>query len=390
MNKNISPGKPLTVVHVITRLLKAGAEENTLATCQDQINRGYDVRLIHGNEYDNTVISKSSDQIQYMADNNMVHPFNIVQDIKAVISIRAIYKRIQPDVVHTHQSKAGVLGRLAAIGLPIVVIHTVHIAPFLNVSAVQTFLYTKAERICARFSHALISVSAGMRNACLDHRIGVPGKHHVIHSGMELERFQSALPPVDWKSSIGGWPNEEKPFTVLMLAAFEPRKRQEVFIQAMAPVLKRNPEMVVIFCGTGARFNNAKALAESLDVNTQLRFLGFSDEPEKIVALADLCTLTSEREGLPRVLVQYTAAGKPVVANHLPGIEEIISDGGNGVVEAADDIDAVCETIENLYLDSQSLSKLASGAKSKDVSQWKVEIMGEKIDRVYRQHLPPS
>lgn len=381
-------GCALRIVHVITRLLNAGAEENTFASCLHQVRAGHQVWLVHGDEFNPAWYNTLPPGLNLVRMDEMVHAIRPWRDLSAFRRLRRLYAELRPNVIHTHQSKAGILGRLAAFGSGIpAVVHTVHIAPFLNVGAAQRKFYVSAEKLCAWGTDGIINVSAGMRDACLDHGVGRPDRHSVIESGMDIERFRDAKPPLDWRGRIGGWSSEQKPFFVLMLAAFEPRKRQEPFLTAMAPFLRADPDLCVLFAGAGARLEATRALAARLGVDNQTRFMGHDPNADELIALSDLCVMTSAREGLPRVVVQYLACGRPVVLNDLPGIERLIRDGENGRIAAADDMDAVARLIANLVADRVALANLRGGAESTDVTPWAEERMGVAIEAVYRDIL---
>ncbi len=379
------PGR--RIVHVLTRFLRAGAEENTVASCCHQAERGHTVFLIHGEEFDAEYAQELNPAITRIHLPQLVHPIRPWQDIKGLRALREVYRQVAPDLVHTHQSKAGILGRLAAIRRPLAVVHTVHIAHFMNVGWLREKVFVAIERFCSRFTHYTISVSAGVRRACLERGISDADRHLVIHSGMDTRRFAQARPPSDWRDVIEQWPRDQKPFTVLMLAAFEPRKRHESMLRALAPLLAREPDLCFVMCGQGARQAAAKALVKELGIDHQVRFIGYIPGAERYVAAADLCVLTSEREGLPRVLVQYVAAGKPVVANDLPGIEAIVKDGVTGVVLPADDMAGVIDHIQRLMNDRTALQQLADNAAKVDVSSWNVDRMGTQIEVVYERAL---
>jgi len=371
------------IVHVLTRLLRAGAEENTVATCQYQIDNGHDVYLIHGNEFDAEYAKELDPAIKRIKLDELVHPIQPVNDYKGLQALKREYRKIRPDVVHTHQSKAGALGRLAVADESCATVHTVHIAHFLNVGWLREKLYVALEKYCSKRTHRIIDVSGGVMKACLARGIGSVDQHLVIHSGMDIEKFKTATAPGDWQKYITNWSGPDKPFVVLMLAAFEPRKRQESFLRSIAPVLKRHAQLCVVFCGQGDRLDAAMHLAQDLGIAEQVRFVGFVSDPERYIALADLCVLTSEREGLPRVFVQYVAAGKTIVANHLPGIEDIVRHGYNGIVLPSDDIDGVAMEVERLVCDRSVLQKMNKSAESASVSSWDACQMGEKIQAVY-------
>jgi glycosyltransferase involved in cell wall biosynthesis len=371
------------IVHVITRLLQGGAEENTIATCLHQARAGAEVTLIHGRDYHPDWATRVGGQVRLIHLPSLAQPFH-PRDFKATAELRALYRRLRPDVVHTHQSKAGALGRLAAAlaRVPLVV-HTIHIAPFVNVTGIRRRLYIAAERLCARFTHLLIAVSHGMRDAFVEARIGGPPSIEVVHSGMPVARFASATPPVDWRSRIGGWDKPERPRILLMLAAFEPRKRQRQLLQAVAPRLQSHPDVLLLLAGEGVERQACEAAARELNIQSQVRFLGHDPNPHELIALADVCLLTSEREGLPRSVVQYIAGGKPVVMSRLPGIEELVVDGVNGVVTDADHLDHLVEEAFALIHDHPALERISRGARDTDVSRWNEEAMGENIEAAY-------
>lgn len=354
-----------------------------MATCQYQIDNGHDVYLIHGNEFDAEYVKELDPAIKRIKIDELVHPIQPVNDYKGLQALKREYRKIRPDVVHTHQSKAGALGRLAVTDESCATVHTVHIAHFLNVGWLREKLYVALEKYCSKRTHRIIDVSGGVMKACLARGIGSADQHLVIHSGMDIEKFKTASAPEDWRRYITKWPAPDKPFVILMLAAFEPRKRQESFLRSIAPVLKRHPQLCVVFCGQGDRLDAAIRLSQSLGIAGQVRFVGFVSHPERYIALADLCVLTSEREGLPRVFVQYVAGGKTIVANHLPGIEDIVRHGYNGIVLPSDDIDGVAVEVERLVCDGEVLQKMNKFTESASVSSWDACQMGEKIQAVY-------
>ncbi|MFK8080959.1 MAG: glycosyltransferase [Granulosicoccus sp.] len=373
---------PKRIVHVVTRLLRAGSEENTLATCDYQIACGHEVYLVHGKDFDAEYAKTLNPRLQRIRVPELVHPIAPWDDIRGVRALKKLYLTIRPDVVHTHQSKAGILGRLAAMGMACAIVHTVHIAHWLSVGRTKQRLFVAMERYCSKRTHELISVSEGVRDACLSEGIGHENQHHVIHSGMDVNKFRSAESP-EWREYITDWQGDDKPFIVLMMAAFEPRKRQESFLRSMAPILLRQPTMCVVFCGEGARLQACQALAQQLKIDKQVRFAGYITRPENYVALADLGVLSSEREGLPRVVIQYVAGRLPVVVNHLKGIEIIVRDGQNGTILPGDNIDASANEVERLYLDNTLRESMSQQAAAIDVSSWDVDRMGEQIQTVY-------
>jgi glycosyltransferase involved in cell wall biosynthesis len=374
----------LKIVHVLTRLLRAGSEENTLHSCRSQRDAGHQVWLVHGDESDPAVARRAAEVATVIEATELVHPISPMSDIRAVRRMAALFREIKPDVVHTHQSKAGILGRIAArmAGVPTIV-HGVHILPFVNVGLAQTAIYVGAERLCATFTDAFVNVSPSVRDTSMEYGIGAANQHFVAYSAMDVERFKDPKPPADWREVLGVADGADKPPTVVMLAAFEPRKRHVEFVNALPEAFAGLPDWRVVFAGEGAEMPAAKAAVAALGLADKVRFTGYRTDPEAIIALADVCVLASLREGLPRVLVQYAAAGKPSVVSALPGLEDVIADGVSAVVTPSADISAAASAVARLLADDEERGRLAAGAAAIDVDAWSPASMHRAIQGAY-------
>ncbi|GAA4018934.1 hypothetical protein GCM10022280_18250 [Sphingomonas swuensis] len=378
------PDKPLTIVHAITRLLLSGAEENTMATCLHQARCGHRVVLLHGPGADPSWRERFGDRMTFVDVPSLVHPLAPLADMQAVGDMRRLYRRFGADVVHTHGSKAGIVGRIAAAlaGVSLVV-HSIHIAPFLAVSRGQRLVYLAAERFCGRLTHLFIAVSRGMQQAFIDEGIGEGVPIQIVHSGMPVDRFIAASPPKNWAERIGGWSGAERPRFLLKVASFEPRKRQLALIRALAEGLRARPDVCLLLAGDGPERTRCEEEVATLGLTGQVRFLGHDPRPWELVALADIAVHAAEREGLPRTAVQAIAGGRPMVVAALPGIEEIIEDGVNGIVADPDEIGDIAHKIFALLDDPERLARMKRSAEQTDVSSWAEDRMGLRIDAAY-------
>ncbi len=376
--------RPLVVVHVLTRLLRAGSEENTLFTCRAQVAAGHRVLLAHGREYDPAVVARARDVCEVVEVPELVHPLSPRDDPRALSALVRLYRRVAADVVHTHQSKAGVLGRVAAriAGTPVVV-HGVHILPFTGVGPVQAAVYVAAERLCAPFTHAFVNVSPSVRDEGLRRGLGRPADHFVAWSAMEVDRFKQAEPPEDWRELLGVAPGAPRPPTAVMLAAFEPRKRHAELVRALPAAFAGLDDWRVVFAGQGAEEARVRALVGELGLADRVRFAGFRPDPERLVHMADVGLLTSEREGLPRVVVQFAAAGRPVVVTAVPGIEDVLVPGVSGVLVGAQEVDSAARETARLLADPAARADLARGAATVEVDRWSPASMDRSMREAY-------
>ena len=381
-----APGalRPLRIAHVITRLLNGGADENTVISCNHAVRSGHDVILVHGAETHPEILATVDARVKILELPSLVHPIAPLSDTKALGQLVRTFRRLGPDVVHTHTSKAGILGRLAARGASVpIVVHGVHIVPFVNVGRLKAFVYLTAERAVQGMTHAFIDVSPGMRDLCVRAGVGAPEQHYVVPSGFDLPRFRAAVQPENWRDLLRLEPHERRPPVVVMLAAFEPRKRHLEFLERLPRIATRIPEVRLVIAGDGKLRTAIEASIERLGIGRNVILTGFHQHPEQLIALADICLLASAREGLPRALMQYLAGSKPVVASALPSIDDVLRHDVNGLVASSDDLDGLADAVIALLEDDARRARLARGAATTELSEWDAARMGERIEAVY-------
>lgn len=378
----------MKIVHVLTRLLRAGSEENTLACCLAQARHGHEVLLVHGEEFDPGLRASVAGALRVVTLEKLINSISPPRDVFAFGQLVRLMRDWQPDIVHTHQSKAGIVGRLAArqANIP-AIIHGVHILPFVHVGSAQRLMYLTAERLAAKFTRAFIDVSQGMREICLANHLGSPDQHHVVHSGFDLARFANARWPQEPHLLLGTAAGEPKPPVVLMLAALEPRKRHVEFIEAFGQVVERIPNVRLLLAGEGPARPAVESAIERSPFANNIRMIGYHHEPERLISLADVCVLASMREGLPRVMMQYLAGGRASVVSHLPGVEEVVKHGVNGIVAPAEDVGAAATAVADLLENEPYRDRLAGGARLTDLSSWGLDAMCESVEEVYRSVL---
>ena len=380
--------KKKSIIHIITRLINGGADENTVLTCNYSVALGNKVTLIIGAANDKEILSKVDKRVNLIKLKHLIRSINPIKDILALIQIKLLIKKLSPDVVHTHTSKAGVLGRIAAwlSGVPLIV-HSVHILAFVNVNFVLKAIYLIIEKLIEKITDKYINVSSGMMDIAIKYKIGSPSKHSVIYSAFDTYKFKNATKAPDLEEYLISKRTADDLKIILMIAAFEKRKRHKQLIEIFSKICKKHPNTILFLVGDGKLILDIKNQVKKLELEKNVIFTGFRDDPERIIALADICIINSEREGLPRAVIQYTAGGKPSICANLPGIEEIIKDGVNGYVFNIKDFQKLYSKLSHLLSNPEDLKRLTKGAKETDVSRWSVEFMGKKIEKLYDMSL---
>jgi glycosyltransferase involved in cell wall biosynthesis len=376
----------MKIVHIITRLTRGGAEENTVQSCLHQARQGHEVYLFYGpDEINQAYLDEYKDLLRFRLIDHLVQPICPIRDVRALYELRRALHEIKPALVHTHTSKAGILGRFAGkMAGDAHIVHGVHILPFSHVGFLQKLVYLAIEHLAACVTDLFIHVSHGTRLAYLKAGIGKNKPHEVVYSGMDIAKFENALPPENWRALLKVGETEEKPKVLLMMAALEPRKRPLPFLSGFAKATNRGDPIRLVLAGYGHQQAEIETKIAELGLDDRVLLLGYYPEPERLIALADMGVLASVREGLPRVVVQYLAGNIPAIVSAIDGIEEIVDDGVTGLIVRDPMAEEVARLAVNTLKDESLYAKLKQGAKEKNVENWAFPSMFAALDKSYK------
>jgi len=311
------------VLHVVTRHVQGGgAERNLVHFIEWQQRHGMEVHVAVGAE---SVVSDFPPETPVHvipSFGRAIHPWN---DITSMRAVEHLLDQHAYDVVHTHESKAGIIGRLAARNRVGALVHSVHISSFgpsFRWPVSKTFFM--AERLCARYTDLFITVGTELRDTYVAAGLGPRDAYMVARSPVNVEAFYE----------VRGW-NEDRrkraraeldlpPTGDLIIAVgnLERRKRQHLLISELASLLKQR-DAYLVFAGDGRERQPYEALASELGVADRMRFLGHVARVQRLFGIGKLLVHASSREGVPQVVIQALAAGLPVVATDVEGLREI-------------------------------------------------------------------
>ncbi|NNF07490.1 MAG: glycosyltransferase family 4 protein [Candidatus Eisenbacteria bacterium] len=386
----LSPQKRIKVLHLITRLSIGGAQENTMLTAGFLDKDRFDVEVWCGpqcDEGDSLLAEFNRLGIKLAVLPELVREVNPVKDAVALAKLARRIKKSKFDVVHTHSSKAGIIGRLAAAaaGVPAIV-HTVHGWSFHDwMNPLARRVYIGLEKMVEPKTQKLITVSDRDTRKGLVAGVGSSDKYTTIHSGIEVWRFSDgASDPNSIRSELGLAPDTLIVGTVSRLA---PQKNPSAFVRMAAELHKRFPDVHFLYVGDGPLRPEIEKEIQEHGLESHLHLLGARRDIPEITHAIDIFVLTSLWEGLPRVFPQAMAAGKPIVATRVDGAPEAIEDAKNGyLVEVHDHktlVDRVGGLIQNPNL------RLEFGARGRDrvYPDFCATRMTEQISDVYDQIL---
>lgn len=376
------------VLHLITRLIRGGADENTVYTVCGLDRSRFQVDLLYGqgSEPQHLIPEDRNDIGQYFLP-ELRREIAIFADLSALFKIYRIIRRGRYDIVHTHTAKAGFLGRIAAfLARTPIVIHTLHGATFGEfVSPLRHRVYVALEKISAALTDKMISVGEDLKERYLQRRIGNPGQYLIIRSGMDLGEFYRAGSAGSEqqhriRESLG---LRDTDYVIGNISRLEPRKGHGYFIEAAAAICPKHPEVKFLIVGDGELRGALEQQVRELNLSGVVLFTGFRKDIAQVLATFDILALTSLWEGLPRVLVQAAAVGKPIVSFSVEGAREIVEEGKNGFVVPAKDVSLLVERLTWLIENPRAGRQMGEWGKSRVDDEWRVETMVEKIQNLY-------
>ena len=378
----------MRIVHVITRLILGGAQENTLLTVDGLHHRhGDDVTLVAGPAEgpEGELFGRAAGRgLKVVEMPELVRAVRPSIDYKAYRRLRALIRELRPEVVHTHSSKAGIIGRAAAWdeGVPAVV-HTIHGLPFgPSEKPWKNRLYVGLERWAARRCHAIVGVCDAMAEQALAAGVGRPEQYSTVYSGMDVDAFLNPKKPRDEVRGRLGLADEEIAFgTVARL--FE-RKGHDDVLAAAPAILRANPKVRFVFIGDGILRDHLIKRANALPVPDAVRFTGLvpPEEIPELLGALDAVIHPSLREGLARVLPQALIVGRPAISYDVDGAREVVRPE-TGILLKPRDIPGLTAAVLRLAGDAPLRASMGAEGRRRFADQFRMETMTDQLRALY-------
>ena len=371
----------IRVLLAITRLELGGAQRVVLHTAKKLDRRIFDVGLAWGpgDLLDDEAAAIS--ELERCPVPTLVRPVAPLSDLRALGSLRAAMRSFRPQIVHTHSSKAGILGRLAARLEGVPTIHTVHGFGFTPLQAApKRFFYRTVEKTMARFTDHFVTVSETDRRRGIELGFFPPEKATVIRAAIDLGRFRAAADGDAVRERLGvpvGLP------MVTQVGNFKPQKAPLDFVRVAAEVLEQHPDTWFVMVGDGPLREQAEELTRELGIAERVVFAGWWSDVPGLLAATTVSVLTSRHEGLPCSVVESLAAGVPVVATAVDGTVEVVRSEDNGLLAPAGDIAALTHAIARIVGDPALRARMAAAA-SKGLVDFDRDLMVRQQEDLYR------
>jgi glycosyltransferase involved in cell wall biosynthesis len=384
--------RPIRVLHVITRMIIGGAQENTLLSVEglNQLPR-FEVDLVsgvdRGPEGDMLARTRQTTEVVLVPElSRNVHPF---ADAVALWKLYSFIKKRRYHIVHTHLAKAGVLGRLAAwlAGTPIIV-HGLHGLVFHDYQPwfVNRVWWT-VQKLCDPITDHYVSVSQVVSDKAVESRLVSPDRVSTIYSGMELDWFLDAQVDRLAVRRELGIPDDAP--VIGKIARMVAVKNHTQLFDAAPDIQARHPNVRFLLVGDGPLLEELRARAEQMGIGDRVIFAGLI-ERERIpdmLAATDVLVHTALYEGLPRVLVQALAMGRPCVAFDADGAREVVVPGETGFLIRPGDTAGIAAAVDRLLADAPLREQMGQAGRKLVDPAFRDETMVQQIAAVYESQL---
>ncbi len=352
---------PIRVLLAITRLELGGAQRVVLHTARELDRAVFAVALAWGPGDILDDEAAAVPDLERFPIPTLVRPIAPFSDLRALGSLRSAIRSFRPQVVHTHSSKAGILGRLAARLEKVPAVHTVHGFGFTPLqSAPKRALFKAAEKLMARCTDQFVTVSEADRSLGVEMGLFDPERTRVIRAAIDLDRFRTTGDGAAARQRLGV--PEGRPL-VTQIGNFKPQKAPLDFVRVAAAVSERQPTTWFVMVGDGPLRQAAEDLARELGVADRMVFSGWWDDVPGLLAATTVSVLTSRHEGLPCSVVESLAAGVPVVATAVDGTVEVVHPDENGYLAAAGEIEKLADGICRVLEDPELRKRMGTAAR---------------------------
>jgi len=378
----------IKILHIITRLDSGGSSTNTIETVARLDKTKYDVTLISGRTFDpkgDILQNLQVKKIRYVFINNLIRPIHPWHDLIAFLKLIRVINKGKYDIVHTHTSKAGILGRWAArlAGVKHIV-HTPHGHIFYGYfNPVVTRIFIIIERWTAAITQKIITLTKRGKEEHIQFKIAPPEKFIPIYSGIDIEELKRKSDDgLDIKKSWG-FPLDAVVFGVV--ARLDPVKGIQYLVEAMVKVIKAFPNSRLLIVGDGTERQAIEDKICGLDLQNHIILTGHREDVAELLQAMDIFVLPSLNEGMGRVILEAMVYAKPVIATRTGGIPELVQDGVNGFLVTPAQSDELADAMIKCAVNPTLARQLGEHGKARVKDMFSLDIMVKKIEQLYNE-----
>ena len=388
------------VLRILNRFNVGGPTHNATFLTK-YLHPKYQTKLIAGKKLDSEASSEyilKDYKIDFEIIEDMSRSINLINDLKSYFKIKKIIKEFKPDIVHTHASKSGALGRLAAINSKVpIVVHTFHGHVFHSYfGTMKTKFYIFLERYLAKKSSAIITISNLQRKELVhEFKICPESKTHTIQLGFDLDKFQE-----DNLSNRNLFRDEfnleENEIAIGIIGRLTTIKNHTFFLKAIKKLLENTSRKFKVFIvGDGEERANLEQTCSKLNlsINTEdvsdplIFFTSWRKDMSKVYSGLDIISLTSKNEGTPVTLIEAQASNKPIVTTDVGGIMDVVKEDITALVSDKRDYVRFSNNLRVLVEDDSKRIKMGNAGYNHVSELFSYKRLVKDVDKLYENLL---
>ncbi len=398
----------MRILHISTRLIQGGSQENTVLSCEGQAALGHEVHLAYGPIFgpEGSYFDRANDfrtgdgrRIGMHEIPHMVREISPMKDWKALGEIRELIGRIRPDVVHTHSSKAGIIGRVAGWKELLAssdhrpgVVHTIHGPPFHQyLPKWKNTIYIASEKYATERCHVIVSVADAMTRQFRDAGIGRDEQFVTVRSGMETEHFLNPIESETHDAMRAELGFGDDDFVIGTVARLAEHKGHDDILDALGDELRAHPSWKLLWVGDGWWSDRLLARVDEMGLRDQLVTTGLVPQLRvgAMMRAMDVLLHPSYREGLPRTVPQALLCSVPVCASDTDGTPEACIDPrvnathSTGRIFPVGDTDAIREGIVWMFNNPRERARMGQRGRNMCAQMFSVDAMVQGLEKVY-------
>jgi glycosyltransferase involved in cell wall biosynthesis len=392
MTETGDTGQLVRILHVITRMEEGGAPRVLLSLLDGLDSGAFVQEVATGTAPESGDITEELERrgVVFHRISSMIRRPAPVRDMTALTSLRRLMRRGEYDIIHTHTSKAGFLGRLAARTAGYRrVLYAPHGTVFSGYfPAWQTEIFARAERLAAGWCRRIITLSRAEVREFLERGVGEPGQFRVVPNGVDIEKLVRQKDRETLRAALR-W--DEQDLVVISVGRLEPVKGHFTLIQAAPEIIETVSRSVkkstvrFLLAGDGSMKERLAAESERLGISRHVHFAGHRDDVGAVLFTGDLFVMPSVNEGMGLAIVEAMACGLSVVASRVGGIPEVVEDGVSGVLVPPSDAVALAAACSELLLDPAARERMGDEGAKRARDRFDITTAVENTAAVYRE-----
>ena len=388
--RNFQKTKKINILHIITESNLGGAQRNTLLTIRGLKDKGYNVELACGAYGPGKPLALAEEAEKYGIRTHILHSVkrevNIFDDIQAFQDIYKIIKSGNFHIVHTHSTKIGFMGRLAAKILQVpIIIHTIHGVPFpIDNRNLKVKVYLLLERAFAKISNHLIAVGKLLEDEFIELKVVRINQIKTIYSGINFSRFDRVYDSANKKRELG---LDDTDCIIGFVGRLSEQKAPYYLVDAASLICKEVQNVHFVLVGEGPLRPILEAQIKELELDRKVTLLGERTDVPELLDIFDIFALPTKWEGVGRAMTEAMYMKLPVVVSAVDGVPELVEHEKTGLLIESGNVQHLAQSILRLIRDKEFATQLGENAHQKVATMMSAEKMVDDIESLYLELL---